>query len=103
MKNIQIFNWQMIKESPFYVRLFLIVGLTINAFRSLFQVLLSGRGNLFDFIFHLAGALFVIIVVSLLIELLPLFFLKNRIKHAHIKIFSVAFLILSIVANAFRG
>src|SRR3989344_3307843 len=103
MKNIQIFNWQMIKESPFYARLFLIVGLTINTFRSLYQVLLTGRGNIFDFVFHLAGALSVTLVISLLLEIMPFLLLRNRVKNAHIKIFSIAFVVVSILANAFRS
>jgi len=89
MKN-EIINWKMIKEAPSYVRLLLIVGVAIDTSRSLYQILLMGKGNIFEFIFYLAGSLFVIAIISLLIEIIPFLLLRNKIANAHIKILVIS-------------
>lgn len=83
------------KENPIFYKILIAVGIIT----AILNTSLIGSGDFLNLIFHAAGYVSAIIIMSWIIGIIPVLILHKKIKTARIKIYGIIFLLLCIIST----
>ena len=102
MENSIVQQEQKNRVKPWWVNIVMLAGPLVV----LIQTFLLGSGDVGDFISQALGALVMTAIMAFIVGLIPHFFLRQRINRPKLVIFSITFLLISVISlmgNLYRG